>query len=176
MRITAGTYRSRRVACPPGIIRPAMDRMRESLFSILGPIAGMSFLDVFSGSGIMSLEAASRGASRIHLVEKDKGKRNVLLKNLEIAQENISCSFLPAERFIRSWKEAFDIIYLDPPFDYPQKERLLKMISSSSILKDDSRVLIHFPKEDKIPSEIQRLICTDERSYGRSQLRFYTIA
>jgi 16S rRNA (guanine966-N2)-methyltransferase len=71
MRITGGQYRGRVVKCPPGVIRPAMDRMRESLFSILGSLEGMSFLDMFSGSGVVGLEAASRGAKPVHVVEKD---------------------------------------------------------------------------------------------------------
>ena len=62
MRITGGTLCGRRIEMPDGIIRPAMDRMRESVFAILGDLSGRSFLDIFSGSGIIALEAASRGA------------------------------------------------------------------------------------------------------------------
>ena len=60
--------------CPPGIIRPAMDRMRESMFAVLGPLERESFLDLFSGSGLVGLEAWSRGARPVVLVEKDRGK------------------------------------------------------------------------------------------------------
>jgi 16S rRNA (guanine966-N2)-methyltransferase len=62
MRVTGGIYRGRIVKCPKGVIRPAMDRMRESMFSVLGYMDGLSFLDVFSGSGMIGIEAASRGA------------------------------------------------------------------------------------------------------------------
>ncbi|MFW6253274.1 MAG: RsmD family RNA methyltransferase, partial [bacterium] len=62
MRITGGSLRGRVVKVPPGEIRPTMDRMRESMFSILGPLHGRSFLDLFGGSGIVALEAVSRGA------------------------------------------------------------------------------------------------------------------
>ena len=65
MRITGGLYRGRGIKCPPGVIRPAMDRMRESLFAVLGNITGCSFLDLFSGSGIVGIEAASRGAASV---------------------------------------------------------------------------------------------------------------
>ena len=81
MRITGGIYRGRRITCPPGIIRPAMERMRESLFSILGDISGVPFLDLFSGSGLVGIEAASRGAEPVHLVELDRNKRETILKN-----------------------------------------------------------------------------------------------
>ena len=71
MRITGGELRGRIIKCPDGIIRPAMDKMRESVFSILGDLSGKSFLDLFSGSGTIAIEACSRGADFIELVEKD---------------------------------------------------------------------------------------------------------
>ena len=81
MRITGGTLKGRIIECPDGIIRPAMDRMRESVFSILGDLTGKSWLDLFSGSGTIAIEAASRGATHIELCEKDKIKTPTLLKN-----------------------------------------------------------------------------------------------
>ena len=83
MRITGGLYRGRTILCPPGEIRPAMDRMRESLFSILGDISQAPFLDLFSGSGLVGIEAASRGAQPVHLVELDAGKKATILKNIQ---------------------------------------------------------------------------------------------
>ena len=59
MSITGGELRGRTIKCPDGVIRPAMDRMRESLFSILGDLSGKSFLDLFSGSGTIAIEAVS---------------------------------------------------------------------------------------------------------------------
>src|SRR5690606_22997869 len=100
MRITGGTHRGRLLECPPGIIRPAMDRMRESVFSILGPLAGLSFCDIFSGSGIIALEAASRGAFPVVSVEGDRGKRRILEKNAGIVPGVVDVSIMPAERFI----------------------------------------------------------------------------
>ena len=91
MRITGGKYCRRNVACPPGVIRPAMDRMRESLFSILGDLSGLSFLDLFSGSGCVAIEAASRGASPIHLVEMDRGKKETIEKNLSFVSSCCWC-------------------------------------------------------------------------------------
>ena len=85
MRVTGGSLLNRRIECPPGIIRPAMDRMRESMFSILnsrGLITDAVFLDLFAGSGIMSIEASSRGAKEVTLVEKDYGKKRIIQKNL----------------------------------------------------------------------------------------------
>ena len=89
MRITGGIYRGRRNISPPGEIRPAMDRLRESLFNSLGNISGTPFLDLFSGSGLVGIEAASRGCEPVHLVELDRGKRETILKNIEFVESTI---------------------------------------------------------------------------------------
>ena len=74
MRITGGKLKGRNIKCPDGVIRPAMDRMRESVFAILGDLSGKSWLDLFSGSGTIAIEAVSRGATHVELCEKDKIK------------------------------------------------------------------------------------------------------
>ncbi len=83
MRITGGTLCGRQIEVPEGVIRPAMDRMRESVFSILQDLSGSSFLDIFSGSGIIALEAASRGADPIEAVEMDPLKRKTIKKRVD---------------------------------------------------------------------------------------------
>ena len=86
MRITGGELRGRIIKCPDGVIRPAMDRMRESVFAILGDLSGKSFLDLFSGSGTIAIEAVSRGASHVELVEKDTIKIGTVLKNVAVTE------------------------------------------------------------------------------------------
>ena len=100
MRITGGKYCGRIVTCPPGVIRPAMDRMRESLFSILGNIEDYSFLDLFTGSGCVGIEAASRGAEPVHLVEKDRGKKKVITENISFVESPIMLFMADVNRFI----------------------------------------------------------------------------
>ena len=82
MRITGGELKGRIIKCPDGIIRPAMDRMRESVFAVLGPLNGASFLDLFSGSGTIAIEAVSRGAGSVELVEKDRIKTQTVLASV----------------------------------------------------------------------------------------------
>ncbi|WP_026294908.1 16S rRNA (guanine(966)-N(2))-methyltransferase RsmD [Sediminispirochaeta bajacaliforniensis] len=173
MRITGGTYRGRRVRCPKGVIRPAMDRMRESMFSILGPLDGYSFLDIFSGSGLVGIEAASRGAEPVVLVENDRGKRETILENIEIVESKISLVMMSAESFLRRGRGSFDIIYLDPPFPMPGKIDLIKKLSDSSLITDETKVLIHHPAEEQWPDKVGTLVCYDTRRYGRSLLRFF---
>jgi 16S rRNA (guanine(966)-N(2))-methyltransferase RsmD len=175
MRITGGKYRGRTVKCPPGIIRPAMDRMRESLFSILGNLDDYSFLDLFTGSGCVGIEAASRGANPVHLVEKDKGKKPIILKNISIVDTKIMLFMADVNRFVPTAKRTYDIVYADPPFPMEGKVELTQLIAKSEIVSKGGLFIIHYPSEEKSqwPEKIGDLVTSDERKYGRSILRFY---
>ena len=173
MRITGGTLRGRKIAVPAGIIRPSMDRMRESVFACLGDISGLSFLDIFTGSGIIALEAASRGAVYVEAVEQDKLKRKTLLENVSISQSRINCRFMPAELYIKRAKNSFDIIFLDPPFPYQFKWEITAKIVLSCLVKNGTRILIHRPRQDYLKTIIEHLVRTDSREYGRSVVDFF---
>ncbi len=175
MRITGGKYCGRTVELPDSQleIRPAMDRMRESVFAVLGDLTGLSFLDLFSGSGIIALEAASRGAYPVACVEKDRAKFPILLKNVSISEQRIECHAMPVERFLLRNRQSFDILFFDPPFPYAYKEELLSLAQSGRSLKQGSLVLLHFPRENRIPTTLGALSVEDERAYGRSIVRFY---
>jgi len=174
LRITGGVLGGRQIEVPPGIIRPSMDRMRESVFACLGDISGLSFLDLFSGSGIIALEAASRGAACIEAVENDKLKRKALLANVSISPVRINCHFVPAELYIKRAKRGFDIIFLDPPFRYQFKRELIRNIAASVLFTNESRLLIHYPRNDSHWDPIKPLVKSDSREYGRSIVDFFT--
>lgn len=176
MRVTGGVLKGTLVECPPGVIRPAMDRMRESLFSILGDLTGKSFLDLFSGSGMIALEAVSRLARDVELCEKDKGKAPVIIKNVASAERvgtKIRCHFMSAEYFVKRCKRSFDIIFLDPPFPYEHSMDLIKRIDAAHLLSAGGVLLLHHPKEKKAESFVGSLTVVDTRLYGRSVVDFY---
>ena len=175
MRITGGKYCRRNVVCPPGVIRPAMDRMRESLFSILGDLSGCSVLERFLGSGCVAIDAASRGAEPIHLVEMDRGKKETIEKNLSFVEEEKHLYMMDAMRYIMTSVMRYDIIYADPPFNMEGKVALAERIAKKGILKEHGLFIIHYPEEEKKlwPERIEGLIFKDERKYGRSMVRFY---
>jgi 16S rRNA (guanine(966)-N(2))-methyltransferase RsmD len=173
MRITGGVLRGRRVEVPEGIIRPAMDRMRESIFAALGDLSGYSFLDLFSGSGIVALEAASRGAESVEAVEMDPLKRKTLLQNVSMADRRINCHFIAAELYVKRAKKGFDIIFCDPPFPYRFKWDLVGAIAASPLMAAGSRLLIHRPRQD-YPQELPPgLTRENSREYGRSVVDFF---
>jgi 16S rRNA (guanine(966)-N(2))-methyltransferase RsmD len=175
MRITGGTLKGRLVKVPEGIIRPAMDRMRESVFARLGDLSGLSFLDLFSGSGIIALEAASRGAAYIEAVEMDSLKRKTLLENAQISPVRINCRFMAAELYIKRAKRPFDLIFCDPPFPYRFKRQLVEALSRSKLMIPGSRLLLHRPREDysgAIPASLAR---EEPGEYGRSVVDFFVL-
>jgi 16S rRNA (guanine(966)-N(2))-methyltransferase RsmD len=152
-----------------------MDQMRESVFASLGDISGRSFLDIFSGSGIIALEAASRGADPVEAVENDPLKRKTLLENVSISPVRIHCRFISAELYVQRGKIPFDFIFLDPPFPYQYKWELVSRIAASSLVSSGSAVLIHRPRQDYQKENIAALESTDSREYGRSVVDFFRV-
>lgn len=150
-----------------------MDRMRASVFAVLGDLSGLAFLDLFSGSGVIGLEAVSRGAASALLVEKDPGKRRTLLANAGLGGPAVTVRIMPVERFVMGSRLSFDCVFLDPPFPYRFKLDLLEKISAGELVKPGGRLLIHLPAEEGLPETIGRLGLEDERKYGRSLVKFY---
>jgi 16S rRNA (guanine966-N2)-methyltransferase len=181
MRITGGKLSGHFTQCPDGkmAIRPAMDRMRESLFSIIeSKLPGKSFLDLFSGSGTIAIEAASRGASKVSLCEMDKAKARTVFENVAITEKElglkIDCHFIAVELFLKRLKDSYDFIFFDPPFPYKYRKELIETVSKRNLLTQGGTVLIHHPKEDPLPEKIGNLFRYDQRVYGRSIVDFFT--
>ncbi len=171
MRVTGGLYRSRQVRCPPGDIRPSMDRMRQSLFQILGDLSGCSFLDLFSGSGIIAIEAASRGAGPVVLVEKDPRKRAVLLSNVSFVEAPVEVLTMPVERFLARETRTFDYAFLDPPFAFEGKEAVLD--AAAGRLVPGGIAMMHLHRAEALAAERPGLEQIDRREYGQSLVVFW---
>lgn len=119
VRIIGGQWRSRRIRFPsqPGL-RPTPDRVRETLFNWLGQdLTGKSCLDLFAGSGALGFEAASRGARRVVLVERDAASLRALQDNrAALAANAVEVVRADALEFLRLHRERHDVVFLDPPF------------------------------------------------------------
>ncbi len=128
VRIIAGTYRSRVLRFParPGL-RPTPDRVRETLFNWLGQdLDGRECLDLFAGSGALGFEAVSRGAKKVVLVEADRRAWEALELNAAAlgCEARVELVRADALEWVRGLDRAFDIVFLDPPFDSGLLERL----------------------------------------------------
>ena len=152
-----------------------MDRMRESLFAILGDLSGLSFLDLYSGSGCVAIEAASRGADPVHLVEMDRGKKATIESNLSFVEEKHRLFTMDVFRFLSAGAYSYSIVYADPPFPMEEKTKIIDAVIRSGCVKEHGLFIIHIPAEErKLWNDSYdpfRLI--DERKYGRSVLLFY---
>jgi 16S rRNA (guanine966-N2)-methyltransferase len=120
MRIVAGEFKGRRLAGPAGkAARPTSDKVREALFSILGPINDARVLDLFAGTGAVGIEAISRGAAEAVLVERDRRMASVIERNLsEILGEDDTRAKLVRGDGMKYLATAsgFDLVFLDPPY------------------------------------------------------------
>src|SRR5574344_1831413 len=143
MRITGGKLKGRVTQTPYGkmAIRPAMDKMRESVFAILDPVLeGKSFLDLFSGSGTIALEAVSHGANDVSLCEMDKSKAKIIFSTVKMAEEvgvRIKCHFMAVELFLKRCKGKSDFMFMDPPFPYKFRKELIETAGKRELLNED---------------------------------------
>ena len=179
MRITGGSLKGRLCRMAQGSlpVRPAMDKMREALFAVIGDaLVGKSFLDLFSGTASIALEAASRGAGEVVLCEKDKVKADQILDNVKIAEEvglRVRCHFIPVELFVKRCKRCFDFVFMDPPFAYRFKEQLLE--AAGNVVSVGGTLMIHHPSQEALPKQVGDLVLEDERKFGGSVVSFYRL-
>ena len=119
MRITTGKYRNRKLHMPKGI-RPTQDKVRKAVFDILGDISGLTFLELFAGSGAVGFEALSRGIVELTLVECNANSVLAIKRNIALLKAP-ACKlyYLEAEKAVKLMsldKKSFDIIFIDPPY------------------------------------------------------------
>ncbi|MFL6465919.1 MAG: 16S rRNA (guanine(966)-N(2))-methyltransferase RsmD [Bryobacteraceae bacterium] len=120
MRVIAGSLRSRQLKSVPGLaVRPTPDRLREALFNVLAPrIEGAVFIDAYAGSGAVGIEAVSRGAGRVILIERNPQALAVIRENLRnLAVEFAAVTVVRGKASLLLPNYQADIVFLDPPYD-----------------------------------------------------------
>lgn len=178
LRIIAGEDRGRRLVSPPDDrIRPTPGMAREAIGSILQDIIpGCSFLDLYAGTGSVGLEALSRGAKAVTLVEHDRDAVTLLRQNVRMMTRSSDCIIAAAsaaeqcKEFTRQ-KRQFDLVFVDPPYDVPGIP--LRQIEA---LLAPNGILVHqrpekFPAGD--PFRGTNLVQFDDRRYGKAELTFW---
>jgi 16S rRNA (guanine(966)-N(2))-methyltransferase RsmD len=176
VRIIAGEFKGRRLQAPDWSgLRPTSDKLRETLFNILGPaIREARVLDGYAGTGAVGIEALSRGAAHVTFVERDARAAGLIEANLRHCRvENryaiIRASFAGIER--RLAEAAFDVIFLDPPYG---AGALADALAAAEILVGPgTRLVIEHAKRDAPPERPGRLERTRVVTSGDSALAFY---
>lgn len=144
MIITAGIYKGRKIAVPEAsITRPTLSQVRmgvfNTLYSIIGDYRGKSFLDMFGGSGVMGLEALSRGFSEVKVFEKNIKAVQIIKKNYETLGLKADLMVGDSINLIKKTEKAYDVVYVDPPYMSGIYEDVLKYIKGEIIIIEHSQ-------------------------------------
>jgi 16S rRNA (guanine966-N2)-methyltransferase len=168
-RISGGFYRSRILKTPPGNeTRPTSTRVKEALFSILEDVSESIFIDLYAGSGSVGLEALSRGASKVILVENGRPALQCIRENVKsLKAEDVEIVASDVEKYCSSLKENFcDILFVDPPFvkDYPDFRNIFSIVKPGgvAVFQYPSRADIGWLKEADVT-----------KTYGESAIALF---
>jgi len=177
LRVVAGHYGGRRLVAPRGSsTRPTAERVREALFSMLGPLEDARVLDLFAGSGALGIESLSRGANEAVFVEPDRRALEAIRANLRTVGADQSAQVIPRQALAYLPTEPleaearFDLVFIDPPYSSapqlagPLSERL------PLLLRPDARIVTESDK--RTPLELS-LPLAQERVYGDTRIAIH---
>ena len=174
MRIVAGRHKGRRLRAPAGAgTRPTADRVREALFSILGPMDGLRVLDLYAGSGALGLEALSRGAESATFVESARPALAAIRANLDATGDEAEVVASDAIRWLRAagdGERAFDLVFCDPPYD--AAARIAQPLADLLPRVTVPQALIVTESSKRNPLLID-LPLTNERTYGDTRIAIH---
>ena len=176
MRIISGKARGTKLYTLEGMVtRPTLDRVKESLFNIIqNEIVGSVPLDMFSGSGAIGLEAASRGAKEVILCERDKNAIKIIRKNIEKTHLDVKLYEMSYEKMLEKLDEKLNIVYIDPPYKTDLAYESVKKLLDLNLLNSESLVIIETDEEERVVKQINELEVeiVNKRKYGRVHLIF----
>jgi 16S rRNA (guanine(966)-N(2))-methyltransferase RsmD len=181
-RITGGTLRGRSLTIPKGEgVRPTASRVREAVFSILGPqMGGLSVLDLCAGAGTLGIEAASRGAASVVFVENDREHVRALRKNLALLDglaehQVLQTDVVGAPDLLAGQGARFDLVFLDPPYASDLAERtLVSLGNAAEILAEGATLAVETAAGTTLPDRVGGWTCSDRRRWGRTSITLYT--
>ncbi len=179
MRIISGTSRGRKLATPKSqAIRPTSDRVKESIFNILGKeVEGKVVLDLFAGTGNLGIEALSRGAKKVLFVEKGRQAIKLIQRNLSQFGMNVQSEILPKDviraiGILKQRGESFDLILMDPPYEKGLIQKTLFKLHSFKIYHQDSILIIEHDRREPIPTMVEGWTLIRQRKIGDTLISF----
>jgi 16S rRNA (guanine966-N2)-methyltransferase len=179
LKIIAGEYRSRILKTPEGKqIRPSSGLLRGVIFNVLGDfVAGKKVLDIYAGSGALGIEALSRGAAEVTLVEADRATAGLIRQNLEMlkVQDKGRVVIQDALDFVSSFGGKYDIVLADPPYQANVSSQILGMVSKHGLLAPGGILVIQHHRAEKIDGQTQGLALWKCKKHGKSSVEFYTV-
>ena len=177
MKIVSGIYGGRPLKTLEGkTTRPTSDKVRGAIFNMIGPyFEGGRVLDLYAGSGGLSIEAVSRGMSSAVLVERDRKAQAVITENIQMTKEVGKFQFLKmdAERALEQVSGPFDLIFLDPPYAKEQIVADIEKMAERNLFSEEIMVVCETDKSVELPEEIACLGIWKEKIYGISKVTVY---
>lgn len=180
MRIVAGKFRSRVIEAVPGMeTRPTADKIKEAIFSRIGPyFHGGQMLDLFGGSGNMGFEALSRGMDHVVFVDVSKVACRVIAANAKKLQVEANCEILTmpyqnALSVLQKQQRKFDLIYLDPPYKEQQISEILSFLATTGMVSLHGLVVCECLKEDGFLDTYEELQKIKDVTYGSTRITIY---
>ena len=174
LRITAGSLRGRRVPVPPRHARPTSERARQAFFNIVGDrIRNAQFLDLFAGSGIFSFEAVSRGASSATAVDSDR--KSVAEIDRRAKEWSVPVTALAGDVIATMPRltKRFDVVYADPPYDFPAYDALLQALDSATLAPEPMVAIEHRKRSNPFTVRTSRLRLERRAEYGEVWITFF---
>jgi 16S rRNA (guanine966-N2)-methyltransferase len=179
MRIISGTSKGRKLAALRNqSLRPTSDRVKESLFNILGRgIEDKTVLDLFAGTGNLGMEALSRGAKKAIFVEKNRQALQLIRKNLTRLGLGERSEVLPKEvdraiAFLKKRESCFDLILMDPPYEKGLIQKTLLRLNAHPIYHESSILVVEHTRREPLPSVLEGWTLIRQRSTGDTIVSF----
>jgi len=177
MKIVSGIYGGRPLKTLEGkTTRPTSDKVRGAIFNMIGPyFEGGRVLDLYAGSGGLSIEAVSRGMSSAVLVERERKAQAIVAENIQMTKEvgKFELLKMDAERALEQVSGGFDLIFLDPPYAKEQIVADIEKMDEKELFSEDVMVVCETDKAVELPEEIACLGIWKEKIYGISKVTVY---
>lgn len=180
MRIIAGKARGRKLISPATLeTRPTLDRVKEAMFSMIqNYLDDATCIDVFAGTGSLGLEAASRGAKEVYLVDKSPVTFPLLKQNIDNLKFNDCCTALNMDAYeaLKSFAKkdkSFDIIFIDPPYCKEMIPEAMKIIKQNNMLKEDGLIVSKIDSIEEIYAGYEDIRMFKSRKYGNTTVCLY---
>lgn len=174
MRIVAGSAKGRVLAAPKSddVIRPTADRVRETLFNVLGQRCdGLTVLDLFAGTGALGLEAVSRGAEKAVLVDRGREALELCRQNTAALKFTEKVEILPASAIegiamLGKKGRVFELVFSDPPYALTAGVSVLEALGQAGVVSEGGVVVIEHGKQEQLPPRVGDFVQIDERDFG----------
>lgn len=180
MRIVSGDFRGRKLSAVPGMAtRPTTDKVKEALFNIIGPyFDGGTSLDLFAGSGGLSIEAVSRGISRAVLIDRQYQAIKTIKKNIDVTKhpERFDVYKIDARKaltVLKKHNECFNLVFLDPPYAKQKIVEDLQQMVADDLLAPGAIIVAETNQEADLPTELPGFKFLKRQEYGITVLTIY---